>query len=231
MTCRRARHAPLLLPTVRATARDGVASALPHPRMTGGVAGVGRHGRVLFLGPAGQPGAPAPSPPPPRTKWTRRVPHPVLIGHAASLTPYTLSALYSAPFLPGVVPSAPHAAASTRPLLWPGALLHGARGAARARGGGARRGRGRVGRRVLRPRGGRETRFICHFIRSISHAPPMRRISCASSIIEAFHVLVPCDAFHMPAPPSHTPCLSGRVGQHARRGQPDHGRGGGAPPY
>ena len=26
-------------------------------------------------------------PPPPRTKWTRRVPHPVLIGHAASLTP------------------------------------------------------------------------------------------------------------------------------------------------
>ena len=28
------------------------------------------------------------NPPPPRTKWTRRVPHPVLIGHAASLTPY-----------------------------------------------------------------------------------------------------------------------------------------------
>ena len=27
-------------------------------------------------------------PPPRRTKWTRRVPHPVLIGHAASLTPY-----------------------------------------------------------------------------------------------------------------------------------------------
>ena len=28
-----------------------------------------------------------PHPPPhPRTKWTRRVPHPVLIGHAASLT-------------------------------------------------------------------------------------------------------------------------------------------------
>ena len=26
-------------------------------------------------------------PPPPRTNWTRRVPHPVLIGHAASLTP------------------------------------------------------------------------------------------------------------------------------------------------
>jgi len=28
------------------------------------------------------------APPPSRTKWTRRVPHPVLIGHAASLTPY-----------------------------------------------------------------------------------------------------------------------------------------------
>jgi hypothetical protein len=27
-------------------------------------------------------------PPPPRTKWTRRVLLPVLIGHAASLTPY-----------------------------------------------------------------------------------------------------------------------------------------------
>jgi len=29
-----------------------------------------------------------PPPSPPRTKWTRRVPYPVLIGHAASLTPY-----------------------------------------------------------------------------------------------------------------------------------------------
>ena len=31
--------------------------------------------------------APPSPPPPPRTKWTRRVLHPVLIGHAASLTP------------------------------------------------------------------------------------------------------------------------------------------------
>ena len=39
--------------------------------------------------PAEMPGgAPPPPPPPPRTKWTRRVPHHVLIGHAASLTPY-----------------------------------------------------------------------------------------------------------------------------------------------
>ena len=29
--------------------------------------------------------SPSPSP---RTKWTRRIPHPVLIGHAASLAPY-----------------------------------------------------------------------------------------------------------------------------------------------
>jgi hypothetical protein len=29
-----------------------------------------------------------PPPAPPGTKWTRRVPHPVPIGHAASLTPY-----------------------------------------------------------------------------------------------------------------------------------------------
>jgi len=35
------------------------------------------------------PPAPRGAPPsPPRTKWTRRVPHPVLIGHAVSLTPY-----------------------------------------------------------------------------------------------------------------------------------------------
>jgi sugar phosphate isomerase/epimerase len=31
-------------------------------------------------------------PPPPRTKWTRRVPHPVLIGHAASLSQVVWSA-------------------------------------------------------------------------------------------------------------------------------------------
>ena len=30
---------------------------------------------------------PPPPPPPPRTEWTRRVPHPVLIGHAASPRP------------------------------------------------------------------------------------------------------------------------------------------------
>ena len=34
---------------------------------------------------ARDPSRGAPHPPPPRTKWTRRVPHPVLIGHAASL--------------------------------------------------------------------------------------------------------------------------------------------------
>ena len=39
---------------------------------------------VQLLATAGR----APPSPPPRTKWTRRVPHPVLNGHAASLTPY-----------------------------------------------------------------------------------------------------------------------------------------------
>jgi tRNA A37 threonylcarbamoyltransferase TsaD len=31
------------------------------------------------------PAPPTPPPPPPRTEWTRRVPHPVLIGHASFL--------------------------------------------------------------------------------------------------------------------------------------------------
>ena len=39
--------------------------------------GAARNGRV-----AGHPDRRVPPPPPPRTKWTRRVPHPVLIGHA-----------------------------------------------------------------------------------------------------------------------------------------------------
>ena len=45
-----------------------------------------RAGSALADAPLARP--PPPPPSPPRTKWTRRVPHPVLIGHAASLTPY-----------------------------------------------------------------------------------------------------------------------------------------------
>jgi hypothetical protein len=47
-----------------------------------------------LIAPTGKPirfrhsAAPPPPTPPSRTKWTRRVHHPVLIGHAASLTPY-----------------------------------------------------------------------------------------------------------------------------------------------
>ena len=37
------------------------------------------------------------APPPPRTKWTRRVPHPVLIGHAASFTPACAGAARAGP--------------------------------------------------------------------------------------------------------------------------------------
>jgi HEAT repeat protein len=43
---------------------------------------------VEALAKVGSGPAPAPAPPSLRTKWTRRVPHPVLIGHAVSLTPY-----------------------------------------------------------------------------------------------------------------------------------------------
>ena len=44
--------------------------------------------------PCRAPREPPPPPPPPlpRTKWTRRVPHPVLIGHVASLFPPTAAA-------------------------------------------------------------------------------------------------------------------------------------------
>jgi len=58
-----------------------------------GAAGAGGAGRgaavarLLSDGFAATGGAPPPSPSP-RNKWTRRVPHPVLIGHTASLTPY-----------------------------------------------------------------------------------------------------------------------------------------------
>ena len=38
--------------------------------------------------PSASPRLPSRSPPPLRTDWTRRVLHPVLIGHAVSLTPY-----------------------------------------------------------------------------------------------------------------------------------------------
>ena len=59
--------------------------------------GDGRHARALALFSKRQQAAErglvprttrAGHRPPPRTKWTRRVPHLVLIGHAASLTPY-----------------------------------------------------------------------------------------------------------------------------------------------
>ena len=45
------------------------------------VAGFGGEAAALVCAP--------PLSPPHRTKWTRRIPHPVLIGHAASLSPPT----------------------------------------------------------------------------------------------------------------------------------------------
>ena len=64
------------------------------------VAAIGARGERGGPGPAFGPGAhlmegavrlpplPRTVPPPSRTNRTRRVPHPVLIGHAASLAPY-----------------------------------------------------------------------------------------------------------------------------------------------
>jgi len=55
-------------------------------------------------------------PPPSRTKWTRRVPHPVLIGHVASLTALANKHL-SLPCLQGALAgprSAPHAALTSQ---------------------------------------------------------------------------------------------------------------------
>ena len=63
-------------PPLRSTALAGVGAARAHAAASQGCVCGGRlagiHGR----------------PPPPLTKWTRRVPHLVLIGHAAPLTPY-----------------------------------------------------------------------------------------------------------------------------------------------
>ena len=57
-------------------------------RAVGGAARVHAGVRVGEL-PRGRGVASLPPPPPPfRTKWTRRVPHQVLTGHAASLTPF-----------------------------------------------------------------------------------------------------------------------------------------------
>jgi hypothetical protein len=58
---------------------------LPSLADAGGGAGPGE----MRIAGGAEDGEDAPPPPtPPRTKWTRRVPHLVLIGHAAPFTPY-----------------------------------------------------------------------------------------------------------------------------------------------
>ena len=94
LTCRAAR------PRARRTARN-TRENLPGPRGPHREAGAARSRRAQRKAGAGGPDGPPrpgrrhrvrpppPLPPPPLvTKWTRRVPHLILIGHAASLTPY-----------------------------------------------------------------------------------------------------------------------------------------------
>jgi hypothetical protein len=45
------------------------------------------------------------SPPPPRTKWTRRVPHPVLIGHAVCLVQVVREDFSASAVLPLAIPA------------------------------------------------------------------------------------------------------------------------------
>ena len=68
-------HRPHLSLSLRGRRRCGGWSS----RRRRGSSGCGRRQRTCSNGVP---------PSPPSTKWTRRVPHPVLIGHAASFTPY-----------------------------------------------------------------------------------------------------------------------------------------------
>ena len=72
---------------VQSNAEEGVFVSDPGSQVTVRDSNVARNGmKGIGVQAGGQ--APAPPPPPPGTDRTRRVPHPVLSGHAASLTPY-----------------------------------------------------------------------------------------------------------------------------------------------
>ena len=60
-----------------------ISAAFPHSSPTAGGARITLYSREFSGVPRGEALRGCP---PPRTKWTRRVPHPVLIGHAASLS-------------------------------------------------------------------------------------------------------------------------------------------------
>ena len=79
----RASRAAAVPRSTQAAARTGDAWACARE----GAAGAGSPGALRVSdGCRWRPVArPPPPPPPPRTKWTRRVPHPVLIGHAVCL--------------------------------------------------------------------------------------------------------------------------------------------------
>jgi len=110
-----------------ATAPFGVATASLRRALqrSGGVRAPGRAagGRWAARTPLQDTAPPPPPPLPPRTKWTRRVPHPVLIGHAASLTVrqwVPSSAKWCRASLPpGQLPLAPSAPSSSRSRFTP----------------------------------------------------------------------------------------------------------------
>ena len=77
----RADAAALLARTFRGAARAARAAAAAAPTRAAGPLRRLLRRKVRDAQGPGAPRARRPPPPPPRTKWTRRVPHPVLIGH------------------------------------------------------------------------------------------------------------------------------------------------------
>jgi len=95
-----------LLPLLTAAPGGGAGGAGFAPEASGAESGSsgarnGNGSSGLFVAFSPEREDPGASPPYPRTKWTRRVPHPVLIGHAASLSRF---ARHFAPCAPHPTP-------------------------------------------------------------------------------------------------------------------------------
>ena len=152
-----------------------------------------------------------PPPPPPRTKWTRRVPHPVLIGHAASLGRYRADRAHTVRSLPCPLPrpyrtSSP--AARPRPASGPAAgPVPSARGAGR---------QVRRGRRALRSGGRRRAgRGVVDTLRRRRRAPARHRQGVRAARVRP---LLPRPGCVGPAPCPVRPVT--RVGVHDTLSRP-----------